>query len=97
MGMLDYLSKAYAGKWSATKEVSLTKEELKEVKKVFIVSSDYGLSACFMFKGGSQRYVPVSNESDLSEGDEVKLDSIKVITLEKDGEAPIYRLDGEPK
>ena len=97
MGMLDYLSRAYAGKWSKTKEVSLTKEEMSEVKKVFIVSSDYGLSACFMFKGGSQRYVPVSNESDLSEGDEVKLDSIKVITLEKEGEAPIYRLDGESK
>lgn len=97
MGLLNFLSKAYAGKWSVSKEVSLTKEELNEVKKVFIVSSDYGLSACFMFNGGSQRYVPVSNESTLVEGDEVKLESIKILTLEKEGEAPIYRLDGESK
>ena len=97
MGLLNYLSKSYAGKWNATKQVSLTKEELSEVKKVFIVSSDYGLSACFLFKGGSQRYVPVSNESELIEGDEVNLATIKIITLEKDGESPIYRLDGESK
>ena len=97
MGLLNFLSKAYAGKWNKTKEVSLSKEELNEVKKVFIVSSDYGLSACFIFNGGSQRYVPVSNESTLIEGDEVKLESIKILTLEKEGEAPIYRLDGESK
>lgn len=97
MGLLNFLSKAYAGSWNKTNEVSLSKEELSEVKKVFIVSSDYGLSACFMFKGGSQRYVPVSNESSLIEGDEVKLESIKILTLEKEGEAPIYRLDGESK
>ena len=97
MGLLNFLSKAYAGSWNKTKEVSLSKEELTEVKKVFIVSSDYGLSACFMFKAGSQRYVPVSNESTLVEGDEVKLESIKILTLEKEGEAPIYRLDGESK
>ena len=97
MGMLDFLSRAYAGKWSKTKEVSLSKEELSEVKKVFIVNSDYGLSACFLFKSGSQRYVPVSNESSLSEGDEVNLESIKILTLEKDDEQPIYRLDGESK
>lgn len=97
MGLLNFLSKAYAGKWSVSKEVSLTKEELNEVKKVFIVSSDYGLSACFMFKGGSQRYVPVSNESTLVEGDEVKLESVKILILEKEGESPIYRLDGESK
>ena len=97
MGYLDFLSRAYAGKWSKTKEVSLSKEELSEVRKVFVVNSDYGLSACFMFKGGSQRYVPVSNESSLSEGDEVSLESIKILTLEKEGEAPIYRLEGESK
>lgn len=97
MGLLNFLSKAYAGSWNKTNEVSLSKEELREVKKVFIVSSNYGLSACFMFKGGSQRYVPVSNESNLIEGDEVKLDSIKIITLKKEGENPIYRLDGESK
>ena len=97
MGLLNFLSKAYAGKWSVSKEVSLTSEEISDVKKVFIVSSDYGLSACFMFNGGSQRYVPVSNESTLVEGDEVKLESIKILTLEKEGEAPIYRLDGESK
>ena len=97
MGMLDYLSKAYVGKWNRTNQVHLTKEELSDVKKVFVVSSDYGLSACFMFKSGSQRYIPVSNESDLSEGDEVKLESIEILTFEKEGEAPIYRLDGESK
>ncbi len=97
MGLLNFLSKAYAGSWNKTKEVSLSKEELTEVKKVFIVSSDYGLSACFMFNGGSKRYVPVSNESTLVEGDELRLDSIKILTLEKEGEAPIYRLDGESK
>ena len=96
MGVLDYLSKAYGvARWKKTNEKSLSKEDLADVKKVFVVSSDYGLSACFMFEGGSQRYVPVSNESSLSEGDSVKLNSIKILTLEREGDEPIYRLDGE--
>ena len=97
MGLLNFLSKVYPGKWVVTKKESISKDELKEVRKVFVVNSDYGLSACFMFKNGSQRYIPVSNESSLSEGDEVKLDSIEILTLSKEGEEDIYRLDGESK
>ena len=97
MGYLNFLSRAYAGKWGVKSTTPISQEDVKDIRKVFIVNSDYGLSACFMSKSGSQRYIPVSNESSLSEGDEVKPESIVFLTLSKDGEEDIYRLDGEAK
>ena len=94
MGLLNFLSKTYAGKWSVVSRTNMSKDELDMVKKVLIVNSDYGLSACF-FTNRGQQYIPVSNESTLSEGDRVDLDSIEILTLSKEGESDIYRLDGK--
>lgn len=52
-------------------------------------------SICLTMKAGGQKYLSLSKDSKLKNGDEVDLDSIEIITLEKDGDEPIYRADGE--
>ena len=97
MGYLNFLSRAYAGKWGVKATTPISEADVKDIKKVFVVNSDYGLSACFMSNSGTKRYIPVSQESSLVEGDEVKPESIVFLTLAKEGESDIYRLDGEAK
>ena len=52
-------------------------------------------SICLTMKVGGKKYIPLSKDSELKKGDEVDLDSIEIITLERDGDEPIYRADGE--
>jgi len=51
-------------------------------------------SICLHLENGCT-YQPLSSKSKLEAGDEVKVASLRVITLEKPGEKDIYRLDGE--
>lgn len=52
-------------------------------------------SICLTMKAGGQKYLSLSRDSELQDGDEVDLKSIEVITLERDGDEPIYRVDGK--
>ena len=94
MGALNF-GRIYAGKWSVASSTKLSAQESANFNSCKVVNSEYGLSACFFMKSGGQGYIPLSQESNLVEGDEIKLDSIKVLTLVKDGESPIQRIDGE--
>ena len=90
---LDSL-RTYAGKWSVKSSDKLSAEESAQIRSITIQESDYGLSACLLMNSGTRKYVPVSRDSDLAEGDTVVKESVSIITLEKDGEADIFRLDG---
>ena len=96
MGLLNLLSKVYPSTWVKTNETVISEADASDIQKVFVVSSDYGLSACFLFNNGSEKYIPVWNESSLIEGDDVKFSSIRILTFEKE-DSVIYRLDGESK
>lgn len=96
MGFLDSL-RTYAGSWSVTEKSKLAAGEIKLVDSVEVISSDYGLSMCFMMKAGGRKYVPLSKDCELSEGDIVDPKSIEILTLERDGDEPIYRAEGEAK
>lgn len=82
----------YAGKWSIKDSRSFTAEEINAVSNAVVVDSQYGMSVCFFMKSGGQSYIPLDQNSSKSVGDVIDLSVSKVITLEKNGEADIYRV-----
>ena len=100
MGFLDSL-RTYAGAWEVTNTEKLSAAEIKTIDKIEVVSRDNewgtSVSMCFFMKGGGRKYIPLSRDSDLEDGDNVDPKSVEVITLERDGDDPIYRADGKTK
>lgn len=93
MGILDKI-RTYAGSWREASRDKLSKAEAASISSVEVVEGQYGLSMCFMMKAGGKKFIPLSRDSDLEEGDSVKISSVELITLERDGDDNIYRADG---
>lgn len=83
----------YAGKWGVKSSRSFTAEEIAAVSSASVVDSQYGMSVCFMMKSGGQTFIPLSNTSSKSIGDTVDLTTAKLLTLGREGEADIYRVE----
>lgn len=100
MGFLDSL-RTYAGSWNEVSREKLSASEVKSINKIEIVEKEQewgtSVSMCFHMLGGGKKYIPLSRDSDLEVGDAVKPQSVEIITLERDGEEPIYRADGSTK
>ena len=92
MGFLDKL-RTYAGSWSEASRDKLSKAEQASIESIEVVEGQYGLSMCFLMKAGGKKFMPLSRDSQLEEGDSVDLKSVEISTLERDGEE-IYRADG---
>lgn len=82
----------YASKWSEKSSRNFTQEEIDAVNTAIVVSSAYGLSACFFMKAGGQTYIPMASNSTLGAGEAIDLSKAKLITLEKSGENDIIRV-----
>lgn len=82
----------YAGKWNLKSSRKFEAEEVAAVSKAEVVASQFGNSVCFFLKSGGQSYIPLSNDSNLTVGDTVDLNSAELLTLEKDGESDIVRV-----
>ena len=93
MGFLDKL-RTYAGSWSEADREHLSKAEVAQVASATVVEGQYGLSMCFVMKTGGKKFMPLSRDSQLEEGDSVDIKSVEIITLERDGDEDIYRADG---
>lgn len=86
--------KSYAvGQWEVTKEERLSAKEIKSITEGTVVESKYGLSAKLLLAAGGCKFIPLSRDSDLAEGDDIEPSAIVLITLSKEGEADIVRLD----
>ena len=100
MGFLDSL-RTYAGAWEETGREKLSTSEVKSIDRIEVVEkdNDWGtsVSMCFFMKAGGKKYVPLSRDCDLQDGDTVDPKSVEIITLERDGEDPIYRAEGTAK
>ena len=100
MGFLDSLT-TYAGTWKETGREKLSANEIKSIDKIEVVEkdNDWGtsVSMCFFMKSGGKKYVPLSRDCDLKDGDGVNPKSVEIITLERDGDDPIYRAVGDTK
>ena len=85
--------RVYAGKWAVTDSRSFSNEEIQAVDHAEVVDSQYGNSVCFFMKAGGQSFIPLSTNSTLAIGDTVDLARAKVLTLHRDGDADIYRIE----
>lgn len=83
----------YGGSWNVINERSFDAEEIALVSRAEVVASEYGNSVCFHMKSGGQTYIPLSNQSSLSVGDTVDLTKAKLLTLHRDGNDDITRVD----
>lgn len=81
------------GKWALKDSRVFNDEEKSSVSNAVVVDSDYGKSVCFFMKGGGSTYIPLSENSTLGVGDSVDMNKAKVLTLCKEGEADILRIE----
>lgn len=92
MSIFDSL-RIYAGKWNVANSRSFTNEEMAAVESATVVASEYGNSVCFVMKAGGMSFIPLSNNSTKGVGESVDLKEAKVLTLTKQGEADITRIE----
>ena len=97
---LDNLT-SYGTPWEVVEEVALKEVDpkgFKNIESAEVQEKEFewgvGVSICMMMKGGSVKYLPLSRDSELEVGDTVDIDSITVLTLERDGKT-IFRSDAE--
>ena len=92
MGIFDSL-RLYAGNWSVRNSRNFTENEIDAVERATVVASEYGNSVCFVMKAGGQSYIPLSTNSTKGVGEAIDLKDCKLLTLSKQGEADIYRIE----
>lgn len=85
--------RVYAGKWNLKSSRAFSPEEVAAVASAVVVASQYGNSVCFTMVGGGQTFIPLSQNSAKAVGDSINLTSAKLLTLEKSGEADIFRVE----
>lgn len=85
--------KVYAGKWQVKDSRAFSQEEIDAVDKASVVDSQYGLSVCFFLKSGGQSFIPLSSTSSLNVGDAVNLSAAKLLTLSREGDDDILRVE----
>ena len=93
MGILDSL-RLYRGKWEESGRSSFSASDIEAVSSATVVASDFGHSVCFMLKNGGMKFMPVSNTSKPTQvGENVDLSKATVITLSREGDADIERIE----
>lgn len=98
MGLLANLT-TYGSSWEeVSREMLSEDEEFKNIESAEVQSKEQewgtSRSICLFMKGGGTKYLALSRDSELEDGDKVDPASIEVIELERDGDT-IYRADGE--
>lgn len=93
MGNIFNSLRVYAGKWEVSNSRDFSADEVAAVKEAHVVDSQYGMSVCFMMTSGGQSFIPLSNNSSLGIGDTVDLTKAKLLTLHRDGDGDIYRVE----
>ena len=82
----------YGGNWNVVKSRSFDAEELALIDRAEVVASEYGNSVCFFMKSGGQTYIPLSRDSSLTVGDSVDVAKAQLLTLPRDGNDDITRV-----
>ena len=82
----------YGGSWNVVNSRAFDQEEIAAVKSASVVTSEYGKSVCFIMHSGGQTYIPLSNDSNLEVGDAVDISKAQILTLHRDGNDDINRI-----
>ena len=84
--------KVYAGKWTEKEVRDFSEEEIKAVTTAVVVPSQYGNSVQFIREEGGLSFIPLDQNANVGVGEMIDLTKAKLVTLEKQGEADIYRV-----
>lgn len=84
--------KVYAGKWTEKEVRDFSEEEIKAVTTAVVVPSQYGDSVQFIREEGGLSFIPLDQNANVGVGEVIDLTKAKLVTLEKQGEADIYRV-----
>ena len=84
--------KVYAGKWSEKEIRDFSTEEIAAITMAVVVPSQYGNSVQFIRKDGGMSFIPLDQNANAGVGEVIDLTKAKLVTLEKEGEADIYRV-----
>ena len=71
---------------------SFNLDERLLVKRAEVVASDYGASVCFFMNAGGQTYIPLDKNSELTIGEELDINTAKLITLSQNGKKDVVRV-----
>lgn len=101
MGKFNFDALDTYGGWELVEEELFSEVDPKGFEKVnkakvVVKEQDWGTSTsiCFFLKSGGTKYVALSRDSELQEGDEVDLSTVKILTLERDDET-CFKADGD--
>lgn len=89
-------TKYVSTEWIITSSRPFTDEEIMAVSSNRVVKSQYGLSVEFTMKRGGVTYIPLLRNCKIIENAEIDLREAKILTLSKEGEKDIYRIDYLP-
>lgn len=93
MGILNAL-RLYRGKWQVKSVDKFDENDAANVESAKVVPSEFGQSVCMTLKSGGTKYVPVSNTSRaLANGEEINVADTNIVTLGREGDADIYRME----
>lgn len=79
-------AQVYGSKWNVIEKRRFNSDEKAMIESASIVDADYGLSVCFMMKGGGSTYISLGKESTGFVGQELDMDELYFLTLERKGE-----------
>ena len=83
----------YGGSWNVASARNFDQDEINAVKSASVVASEFGKSVCFLMVNGGKTYIPLSTQSNLAVGDSVDLTTAKILTLHRDGNEDINRIE----
>lgn len=84
----------YGENWQKVNERAFNQDEINAVRSNSVVNSQYGKSVCFFLKGGGQSYIPVSKQgADPTLGSSIDLTTAKLVTLHREGDGDILRVE----
>lgn len=83
----------YNESWQVIDNRPFSPEECAAVSKAEVVASQYGNSVCFFMNGGGQTYIPLSTNSSLTPGDAVDINKARLLTLHRNGDKDINRVE----
>lgn len=84
----------YGESWQVVESRNFSNEEINAVRSNTVVNSQYGKSVCFFMKRGGQTYIPMSNQSaEAALGSSIDMNNAKLITLHREGEGNILRVE----
>lgn len=80
--------------WKLVASRSFNDTEISAIRSNTVVDSQYGKSVCFFLKAGGQTYIPVSNRgADPALGSSIDMAKAKLVTLHRDGDGDIVRVE----